>query len=103
MNNYYRTCKFAKPELKKKEKEKVSPETYNIVFEACKGKCVLMDKDCKGRLHLHHIRGRGKGLTDNPYNCVMLCEYHHETVTHGNLKKYRPILLEIAKSIYEGE
>jgi len=56
MNDYYKTCKFAKPEYKKHEKEKVSPETYQIVFEACKGKCVLMDRHCNGKLDLHHIK-----------------------------------------------
>lgn len=78
---------------------KVSKETYEKVFNSCRGMCVLNDKDCKGRLALHHICGRGKFLTDEPTNCVMLCGYHHEMV-HGNLKKYRPILLDIASNIY---
>lgn len=100
MNDYYKNCAFPKPEKKKKDKEKVSEETYNIVFNACKGRCVLMDENCKGWLELHHIDGRGPGLTGNPLNCVMLCDYHHDMVVHGNLKKYRPILRKISEDIY---
>ena len=48
----------------------------------------------------HNAEG-GKNLTDNPENCVMLCSHHHRTVVHGNLKKYRPILLDLVKEIYE--
>ena len=100
MNEYYKNCAFPKPSCKKKGKEKVSEETYWTVFNTCKGQCVLMDEHCSGRLHLHHICGRGPGLTDNPKNCLMLCEYHHETVVHGNLKKYRPILMKISEELY---
>ena len=46
------------------------------------------------------LSGRGKDLTDNYRNCVMLCHNCHHNVVHGNLKKYRPILLEITKEIY---
>ena len=42
----------------------------------------------------------GKYLTDEPTNCVMLCHDCHHNVVHGNLKKYRPILLDIASNIY---
>ena len=42
----------------------------------------------------------GKNLTDEPTNCVMLCHDCHQNVVHGNLKKYRPILLEISEVLY---
>ena len=77
---------------------KVSRETYEKVFNACKEMCVLCGK--KVGLELHHICGRGKDLTDNYRNCVMLCHNCHHNVVHGNLKKYRPILLEISEEIY---
>jgi len=80
---------------------KVSRETYDKVFKACEGMCVLCGR--KVGLECHHILGRGKNLTDNYRNCVMLCHDCHYNVVHGNNKKYRPILLEIAKEIYGTE
>lgn len=77
---------------------KVSKETYEKVYKACEEKCVLCGK--KVGLELHHICGRGKFLTDEPLNCVMLCHNCHHNIVHGNLKKYRPILLEISEKIY---
>lgn len=77
---------------------KVSKETYEKVFKACQGMCVLCGK--KVGLELHHCLGRGKDLTDNYRFCVMLCHNCHHNVVHGNLKKYRPILLEISEGIY---
>lgn len=98
MNDYYKNCAFPKPEKKKKDKEKVSEETYNKVFNACYGRCVLCNTT--NDLHLHHIDGRGKDLTDNIRNCVMLCRHCHLDVVHKNLKKYRPILRKISEDIY---
>ena len=42
----------------------------------------------------------GRFLTDMPENCVMLCHDCHHNVVHGNNKKYRQILLDIASEIY---
>jgi len=78
--------------------KRVSKETYNYVYNKCMGMCVLCSKT-KG-LELHHICGRGRFLTDEPLNCVMLCHDCHHNKVHGNLKKYRPILLDIASEIY---
>ena len=54
-----------------KKKVTVSKETYQKVFERDKGICRLCgsNKD----LHLHHINGRGKSLTNDINNCIMLC------------------------------
>lgn len=54
MNDYYKTCKFAKGGTKKHKKEQVSADTYAKVFEACKGKCALCGTSNKP-LQLHHI------------------------------------------------
>lgn len=81
--------------------EKVSSQTYDKVYKTCQGMCVLCGK--KVGLELHHILGRSKDLTDDYRNCVMLCHDCHHTVVHGNLKKYRPILLEISEEIYGRE
>jgi 5-methylcytosine-specific restriction endonuclease McrA len=90
--------KTSKQVLKHK-KETVSKSTYQKVFEACKGKCVLCGT--KKDLQLHHVNGRGRNLTDNPENCVMLCMKCHLEVVHENQKKYRPILQKIARKLYE--
>ena len=77
----------------RKNKEKVSKQTYNIVFNRDNGMCVLCYT--KQTLQLHHINGRGKDKTDNPDNCIMLCANCHLNVVHKNNKKWRPILNEM--------
>jgi hypothetical protein len=76
-----------------KNKMSVTEETYNKVFERDKEICQLCKT--KQNLHLHHIDGRGKDLTNNIDNCIMLCNYCHLEVVHKNQKKYRPILKQI--------
>ena len=98
MNDYYKTCKFAKPRLVKHKRATVSEDTYRTVYEACKGKCVL----CGARdVQAHHIRYRSerKDLIDEPTNLVLLCTRHHLEV-HKNKKYWQPILLDITKEIY---
>lgn len=80
---------------------KVSKETYEKVFNACEGRCVLCGK--ARDLQLHHVLSRGKDLTDNPRYCVMLCMDCHLNKVHGNLKYYRPKLLEICEVLYGSE
>lgn len=86
---------------KKGRKKSVSKITYEKVYNACKGKCGLCG--ATQNLELHHILGRGKDLTDNPDNCIMLCRNCHHEVVHQNNKKYRPILKEIRERIEENE
>lgn len=80
---------------------KVSKKTYEKVMQACHEQCVLCGRSYP--LQLHHCLGRGKELTDNYKYCVMLCMECHLYKVHQNLKKYRPILLEICKRLYEKE
>ncbi len=84
-----------------KHREFVSDKTYEICFARCKGKCLICGT--KDNLHLHHINGRGKGKTDNPDNCVMLCQNCHLNVVHANNKKWRPLLNEQIQKIIENE
>lgn len=70
----------------------VKPEIYDQVFKRDKGKCQLCGTS--QNLQLHHILGRGKDLTNDINNCIMLCENCHLNVVHKNQKKYRPILLK---------
>ena len=86
---------------KKGRKKSVSKSTYEKVYNACKGKCGLCG--ATQNLELHHILGRGKDLTDNPDNCIMLCRHCHHEVVHQNNKKYRPILKEIRERMEENE
>lgn len=90
-NKEYKTNKPIKK--KSNNKEEVTKETYNIVFNRDKGKCALCGTT--KNLQLHHILGRSKLLTNKIDNCIMLCENCHINVVHKNQKKYRPILLEI--------
>ena len=78
-------CAKIKPISKKREF--VSKETYNIVFNRCNGRCAICGsyKD----LQLHHINGRGKGKTDNPNNCIILCRTCHLDKVHMNNKYWR--------------
>ena len=71
----------------------VTEETYNKVMQRDKYKCRLCGTSLN--LHLHHIDGRGKDLTNNIDNCIILCENCHLNVVHKNQKKYRPILKEM--------
>ena len=70
----------------------VTEETYKKVYERDKGICQLCGTS--QNLQLHHILGRGKTLTNDINNCIMLCQNCHLNVVHKNQKKYRPILLE---------
>lgn len=90
-NKEYKTNKPIKK--KSNNKEEVTKETYNIVFNRDKGKCALCGT--AKNLQLHHILGRSKLLTNKIDNCIMLCENCHINVVHKNQKKYRPLLLEI--------
>lgn len=100
MNDYYRTCKFAKECTKKHKKEQVSNDTYIKVFNACKGKCVLCGTPYN--LQAHHIRYRSerRDLINEPTNMVLLCVKHHLKV-HSNKHYWQPILLELIKEIYK--
>ena len=71
----------------------VKKEIYQQVYERDKGKCRLCGTSLN--LHLHHIDGRGKDLTNDINNCIMLCRHCHLEVVHKNQKKYRPLLKKI--------
>lgn len=70
----------------------VKKDVYSIVYERDKGRCRLCGNN---QIQLHHINGRGKNLTNNIDNCIMLCENCHLEKVHKNQKKYRPILIDI--------
>ena len=76
-------------------KETVSEKTYQNVFERDMGTCQICGS--QRDLQLHHICGRGKNLTDNENNCIMLCMNCHHNVVHKNNKFWRPKLLEKIK------
>ena len=78
---------------------KVSKKTYEKVFNACQGMCVLCGK--KVGLQAHHIRYRSeeKSLIDEATNMVLLCMGHHLEV-HKNKHYWQPILLKISEDVY---
>ena len=67
----------------------VKKEIYEEVYKRDKGKCRLMNKECEGKIELHHVRYRSerKDLINEPNNCVCLCTFHHK-LAHSNKKKY---------------
>lgn len=77
----------------------VKKEIYQEVFKRDKGKCVMLNYECKGKIELHHVRYRSerKDLINEPNNCVCLCTFHHQLV-HSNKKKYQPILLKMLEN-----
>jgi 5-methylcytosine-specific restriction endonuclease McrA len=86
---------YPKPKFKKHRTEKVTEQTYYSVFNRDNGTCQMCGN--RNNLELHHIYGRGKNLTNNINNCIMLCQHCHHNVVHNNNKKYRPILKEIVR------
>ena len=66
----------------KPSKRKVDPSFYEKV-RAQQGFCLygLAHQDgCKGRLHVHHIKYRGRGGDDSVENAIVLCAKHHDMV-----------------------
>ena len=76
-----------------KKKITVTQDTYNKVMQRDNYRCRLCGTSLN--LHLHHIDGRGKDLTNDINNCIMLCRHCHLEVVHKNQKKYRPLLKKI--------
>lgn len=76
-----------------KKKITVTQDTYNKVMQRDNYKCRLCGTSLN--LHLHHIDGRGKDLTNDINNCIMLCRHCHLEVVHKNQKKYRPLLKKL--------
>lgn len=93
----YSNFKFPKIKTPKKKTRRVSKTTYNEVLKKCKKRCVMCGST--QNVQLHHICGRGKDLTDNPDNCVMLCNNCHNNIVHENNKKYRATLKELRKRL----
>jgi len=48
-------------------------------------KCYFNDK-CSDKLHVHHIKFRKDGGSDNPNNLITLCEKHHKQLHDGKIK-----------------
>ena len=91
LDKEYKQVKKIKPVSKKRKT--VSKKTYEEVFNRCNGSCALCGT-VRG-LELHHINGRGKYLTDDPNNCIMLCSHCHHEVVHKSNKYWREKLKEM--------
>lgn len=79
-----------------KKKISVKKEIYDQVIKRDNYRCKLCGTT--ENLQLHHIDGRGRELTNDINNCVILCMHCHLEVVHKNQKKYRPILKEKIKN-----
>ena len=45
-------------------------------------------------LHVHHIKYRSEGGSNDPDNLITLCFKHHDTV-HSDKKRYQPLCLHL--------
>ena len=54
----------------------------------CRGRALIPELSCWGRLDPHHILRRSQGGQDSPDNLVTLCRAHHDWV-HGNPESSR--------------
>ena len=56
--------------------------------KGCKGRELIPDLSCWGKLDPHHILRKSQGGQDTPDNLVTLCRAHHDWV-HGNPESSR--------------
>ena len=49
-------------------------------------KCQCGLTGCNEKLHVHHIKFRSQGGSDNPNNLITLCEKHHRQLHAGKIK-----------------
>jgi 5-methylcytosine-specific restriction endonuclease McrA len=64
----------------KPSKRKVDKSVYEKVMER-DGTCLwgmIHHDGCSGRLHMHHIKFRGRGGDDTMGNLITLCARHHQ-------------------------
>jgi hypothetical protein len=58
-------------------------------------KCQCGLKGCGEKLHIHHIKFKSNGGTDNPNNLITLCEKHHKMLHEGkielNIKSFKEL------------
>jgi 5-methylcytosine-specific restriction endonuclease McrA len=47
-------------------------------------------------LHVHHIRYRSEGGSDDSSNLITLCGQHHDVV-HSNKKRFQPLCLKLVE------
>ena len=80
-----------KPKNVKHKREIVKKHVYEQVYERDGGRFRLCGA---GNIQLHHIDGRGKDLTNDINNCIMLCTQCHQIV-HSNKHKWQPKLKEL--------
>jgi len=88
--------KVSKPIKKVSNKRvTVAKQVYEYTYSRDKGKCAICGS--KYLIELHHINGRGKELTNDINNCIILCNNCHHNVVHKNNKYWRPKLNEYIK------
>ena len=47
-------------------------------------------------LHVHHIKYRSEGGSNDPSNLITLCHHHHDTI-HSNKKRYQSLCQTMIK------
>jgi hypothetical protein len=66
-------------------------------------KCQCGLKGCSEKLHVHHIKFKSNGGSDNPNNLITLCEKHHKMLHEGkiklNVKKFKELKAETIMNV----
>lgn len=81
----------AKTKTKNAKKRRDWSKTRQLVIErdgSCRGR--EMGGPCGGGAHVHHVKRRSQGGTDELFNLVLLCSDHHEMV-HSRIEFARSI------------
>ena len=82
--------KINNPDIKNYEYQKgimfgfENVKAYILSRDSYKCQCGL--KGCNEKLHVHHIKFRSNGGSDNPNNLITLCEKHHKMLHEGKIK-----------------
>jgi 5-methylcytosine-specific restriction endonuclease McrA len=68
--------------LKQKRKGLASDVRSEVFLrdKGCRGRALIPDLSCWGKLDPHHILRRSQGGQDTPENLVTLCRAHHDWV-----------------------
>jgi 5-methylcytosine-specific restriction endonuclease McrA len=66
-------------------------------------KCRVWGCGSSQKLEVHHIIPRGKQGSDEPWNLITLCNYHHNLVTLGKLTITKILMKLVSKADFRWE
>jgi hypothetical protein len=66
--------------------EPVFQKTRKFVLERDHWKCCYPGSQARRELHVHHVELRSQGGGHEPWNCVVLCAFHHGLIHAGHVR-----------------